>query len=299
MVEWMPVRNNTGKNSRVCGISLMKTNRSESVIQPKRADRDGFTLLELVVVLGVIAVLIVVELPVLAGAKSQTKIGVCASHLRQLALACQIYANENNNRLPVLAPPGSAAWAWDLPFNAAAALLKSGATTNFFYCPGTAPRFTDSENFEDKTPVYPPHNLWDFGNVSPPQNGFHVVGYVFAFSGMNSLVIVSNQNTTMLPEPPKMFSSGNSYYPDIPANADRVLVADATISSPNGGIYAQRYTYNYLYVQGGFYKPHVSPHLKGAFPAGGNLGFKDGHVAWRKFDNMDQRSSGNGQSFWW
>lgn len=276
----------------------MKTNWSKSVIQSKKADCGGFTLMDLVVVLGVIAVLILVELPVLAGTKTQTKIGVCASHLRQITLACQIYANEYNNRLPVLAPPGSANWAWDLPFNAATVLLKSGATTNVFYCPGTAPRFTDWENFEDKTSVNPPHNLWDYGNASPPQNGFHVVGYVFAFSGMNSLVIVSNQNTTMLPEPPKMFSSGNSYYPDIPANADRVLVADATISSLAGGIYAQRYTYNYVNVLGGFYKPHVSPHLKGAFPAGGNLGFKDGHVAWRKFDNMDQRCA-SGVSFWW
>ena len=275
----------------------MKANLSKSPIQPKPADHDGFTLVELLVVLGVIAVLIAVELPVLAGAKSQTKIGVCASHLRQLTLACQIYANENNNRLPVLAPPGSATWAWDLPFNATSVLLKSGATTNVFYCPGTAPRFTDWENFEDKSA--PARNLWDYGaNPANPATGFHVVGYVFAFSGMNSLVIVSNQNTTMLPEPPKMFSSGNSYYPDIPANADRVLVADETISSPAGGIYVQRYTYNYLYVQGGFYKPHVSPHLNGNFPAGGNLGFKDGHVAWRKFDDMNQRCNG-GQSFWW
>jgi len=76
------------------------------------------------------------------------------------------------------------------------------------------------------------------------------------------------------------------------------LIADATISTPAGGVYANRYTYSYTEVDGGFYKPHISPHLKGKFPDGGNIGFKDGHVIWRKFDLMDQRAT-TGQSFWW
>ena len=103
----------------------------------------GFTLVELVVVLGVIAVLIVVQLPALAAGKSQSRIGMCAGNVRQLALACQLYANDNNDKLPVLS--GSAAWAWDLPVPAADALLKSGLKPKTFYCPGTAPRFTDKE----------------------------------------------------------------------------------------------------------------------------------------------------------
>ena len=46
----------------------MKTNRSEFV-QAKSARRKAFTLLELLVVLGVVAVLIVLEPPVLADTK--------------------------------------------------------------------------------------------------------------------------------------------------------------------------------------------------------------------------------------
>jgi hypothetical protein len=42
----------------------------------------------------------------------------------------------------------------------------------------------------------------------------------------------------------------------------------------------------------------LSPHLKRQFPVGGTVGFKDGHVAWRRFDDMNQRATG-GQSFWW
>jgi prepilin-type processing-associated H-X9-DG protein len=51
-------------------------------------------------------------------------------------------------------------------------------------------------------------------------------------------------------------------------------------------------------VQGGFGKPHTSPHLIGNLPAGGNLGMLDGHVEWRKFQDMQIRSA-SGPFFWW
>jgi type II secretory pathway pseudopilin PulG len=256
----------------------MKTNRSESVIQSEPACRNGFTLLDLLVVLGVIAVLITLQLPVLAGTKSQTKLGVCASHVRQLALACQIYANENNNRLPVLS--GGAFWAWDLPLNAADALLKSGVTTNVFYCPGTSPRFTDSDNWMASGSS----SLWNFGGSGV--YGFHVIGYSLAFSGSSSMISATNQNSTMLPDL------------QAPVASDRVLVADATISSASNLPGYAHPENNYTAIYGGFYKAHVSPHLKGNVPAGGNLGFKDGHVAWRKFELMSPRTTSD-TYFWW
>src|ERR1039458_7642152 len=106
----------------------------------QNTNTSGFTLLELLVVIGVIAVLIAVQVPVLAGGKSQSKIAMCASHVRQLALACQIYANENGDRLPVLPYTPATVWVWDTPLSTVNALLNSGAQTNTFYCPGTAPR---------------------------------------------------------------------------------------------------------------------------------------------------------------
>jgi competence protein ComGC len=264
----------------------MKTNRSKFVLQSEPPCRDSFTLLDLLVVLGVMAVLILVELPVLAGTKSQTKMGVCASHVRQIALACQIYANENNSHLPILS--GSAAWAWDLPVSVADALLKSGVTTNVFYCPGTAPRFSDQDNWMGSGSS----SLWNFG--ASGVYGFHVVGYSLAFSGSSSMISATNQNSTMLPE---MIRNGSIYLP-APAASDRVLVADATISS---GTTLPGYAHpenNYTTIMGGFSKPHTGPHLNGNIPAGGNVGFKDGHVAWRKFELMAPRTI-SGPSFWW
>lgn len=260
----------------------MQTNRIKSAIQLASAKCEGFTLTDLLVVLGVIAFLIVLEAPVLAGNKSQTKMGVCAGNLRQLVLATQIYANENNNRLP---DGGAFAWAFSLPASSVNGLLMGGAKTNNFYCPGTAPRFTDQDNWIASGS----YSLWNYGAPSA-----HIIGYAQTFSGNGNTINPTNQNSTMLPETLK----GQTCMPAPPASG-RVLIADATIS----GSYTdhqgpQVATYNFTQIAGGFYKKHLTPHLKGNIPAGGNVSFKDGHVAWRKFEMMDERASSY-IGFWW
>ena len=64
------------------------------------ASRLGFTLVELLVVLGVIAVLIALLLPVLSRARSEATRVVCLSNLRQVGLAFLAYANANKGWFP-------------------------------------------------------------------------------------------------------------------------------------------------------------------------------------------------------
>jgi prepilin-type N-terminal cleavage/methylation domain-containing protein/prepilin-type processing-associated H-X9-DG protein len=62
--------------------------------------RRGFTLVELLVVIGIIALLISILLPALNKARENANITKCASNVRQISLALFNYATENKGRFP-------------------------------------------------------------------------------------------------------------------------------------------------------------------------------------------------------
>ena len=65
----------------------------------------GFTIVELLVVIGIITVLIAILLPVLVKAREQARLTVCSSNIRQICQAMLLYANENRGVLPVVGGP--------------------------------------------------------------------------------------------------------------------------------------------------------------------------------------------------
>ena len=82
-----------GDNSMVC---------VRAGVEDPGLQRQGFTLVELLIVIAVIAVLAALLLPVLGKAKEQGRSTACLSNLRQIGVALQIYVHENNNRMPVM-----------------------------------------------------------------------------------------------------------------------------------------------------------------------------------------------------
>ncbi len=60
---------------------------------------DGFTLLELLVVIAVISILASLLLPALNQSKNKAQCVSCLSNVRQLCLAWNLYAGDNNDRL--------------------------------------------------------------------------------------------------------------------------------------------------------------------------------------------------------
>jgi len=63
--------------------------------------RKGFTLVELLVVIGIIAVLIAILLPSLSRARENAKNAQCLSNLRQLGTVYQFYANDYKDQIPI------------------------------------------------------------------------------------------------------------------------------------------------------------------------------------------------------
>ena len=60
----------------------------------------GFTLTELLVVIGILALLTAILLPVFASARRKAQQSACVSNLRQLHMAFSLYAQENDGLLP-------------------------------------------------------------------------------------------------------------------------------------------------------------------------------------------------------
>lgn len=75
---------------------------------------EGFTLIELLVVIAIIAILAAILFPVFAKAKEQARKTVCYSNLKQIGMACMMYANDWDERLPYWTEMYSTPYAFDI-----------------------------------------------------------------------------------------------------------------------------------------------------------------------------------------
>lgn len=135
-------------------------------------NHKAFTLVELLVVIGIIAVLISILLPALNRARRQAELVTCSSNLRQLGQAFNIYAAENKGLLPpgmLIQPPipnrPEHVMTWDVflfPYLGGKSFTDQEISQNgvpsrgrsmpIFNCPAdTVVRFTGYQDYLSKT----------------------------------------------------------------------------------------------------------------------------------------------------
>jgi len=297
--------------------------------------KKGFTLVELLVVIAVIALLMSILMPALRKARDHAMRVICGNHTRQIVMALTIYGDNYANLLPnpdfkgmprfneqemIYAgrmpwTPFMGYWPWDGEYNIINEIMKCMGTNiaefkldagesdpippqKVFYCPANV----QQKRFLNTNWSY---NIY-LDNGRPA--GYRVLGFAFLWyanwNEMGKRPIRGGMTENDPADPTKRWVNRT----DVHKASEVEVVVDTTMSERGGpsGTYNITEYPNGNFAQifsggnpGAYGSPDQTSHLiNDKKAAGGNIGFVDGHVDWRNFKDMRNRIN-QGPMWWW
>ena len=276
----------------------------------------GFTLIELLVVIAVIALLMAIVVPALGKAKSYARRVLCCSNLRQQCLGMTLYANDNDSYVPELVFQNSVGWLWTVSFyftNQMADYAGMERNSETFFCPANKDKKPEDaryfqmglvSSFEKPVPFQDETNL----TLDEQKEYCRVMAFTYLVDRYNT------DGDSVLNPNLKNGKKANwiRRLSNVQATGSKEMIADVVLEGDRSG--GERGFFEI--TQGSIYglsngaltdnsnhksRRTFASEFDGPKPEGGNVGYADGHVKWKHFDEME----GLGQMvdsapiFWW
>ena len=249
----------------------------------------GFTLVELLVVIFILTLMLATLATTLSKVKERAYYTLCANNIRNILISLDVYALENDYNLPL---NKQTSWLYDISYSTTDFVMETGGEKKTFYCPC------------DKTHDPDDPKIWQFSQVVSGDNGPEPLGKTERDEErrITSYFWLMDLVGGRYPQPSGSGSKEWVRKTTCKRPTETELVCDVTFSDGVEGDSNFSVNLGQGGGSGGMLGSlgivTATNHMESGEPIGGYTGFVDGHLDWRRFEDMEARYIQGGYHWW-